>query len=390
MRHSYIDTPRRIRAPRATPRSRARFLPAVVALPAVAVLWLTVGLPMLSQLTSAAGSNPLGRTVVFAAQATGPGAGADGGLPAPQTVAAATVSNQVLAGYQAEVARRAQARAHVVTKRNAKVPPNLALPQPALRGATPDSATLTTADAPQARSRQPVDPPPAQDTSPGSGNSGGAGTSDPGGGSGDATTPPPDPGDGDSGDTDNTGDSNTGDTGDAGSVGGGATSPPPPPPPPPPGPPPPPPPPPPSGLTPADIQTTSGGGPRGKPAAGDAIVYTFASAPDPSLILPGWSGSTTTVTLRVNENGANDFVTILNAATGGQLPALGSVQLGGNYADKGDITAIGSKMTLNGSVVTVVLGTPNKNSRDQQSVGTMVWMTSGGTATESGPADNEF
>ena len=30
MRHSYIDRPRRIRAPRATARSRGRFLPAVV------------------------------------------------------------------------------------------------------------------------------------------------------------------------------------------------------------------------------------------------------------------------------------------------------------------------------------------------------------------------
>jgi len=49
LRHSYIDRPRRIRAPLATPRSRGRFLPAVVALPVVAVLWVTVGLPVLSQ-----------------------------------------------------------------------------------------------------------------------------------------------------------------------------------------------------------------------------------------------------------------------------------------------------------------------------------------------------
>src|SRR5438045_374645 len=101
MRHSYIDRPRRIRAPRATPRSRARFLPAVVALPAVAVLWLTIGLPMLSQLTSAGGSNRFARKVVFTTQAGGAGADASG----PQTVAAATVSDQVLAAYRADVAR---------------------------------------------------------------------------------------------------------------------------------------------------------------------------------------------------------------------------------------------------------------------------------------------
>src|SRR5205814_9933172 len=80
MRHSYIERPRRIRAPRATRRSRARFLPAVVALPAVAVLWLTVGLPMLSQLTSAGASNRFARKVVFTTQAGGAGADVDGPL----------------------------------------------------------------------------------------------------------------------------------------------------------------------------------------------------------------------------------------------------------------------------------------------------------------------
>src|SRR5207249_872050 len=97
MRHSYIDRPRRIRAPRATPRSRARFLPAVVALPAVAVLWLTIGLPMLSQLTSAGGSNRLGRSVVFGAQGSDPGVGPASGASAPETVATAIVSNEALA-----------------------------------------------------------------------------------------------------------------------------------------------------------------------------------------------------------------------------------------------------------------------------------------------------
>ena len=138
MRHSYIDRPRRIRAPRATPRSRARFLPALMALPAVGVLWLTVGLPMLSQLTGAGGSGPLARTVVFETQASGSGAGGDGGAPAPQTVASVTVSNDVLSSYHAEVARRARAHARAAKKLNAKGQ-NPALPQPALHGATPSS-----------------------------------------------------------------------------------------------------------------------------------------------------------------------------------------------------------------------------------------------------------
>jgi predicted flavoprotein YhiN len=119
------------------------------------------------------------------------------------------------------------------------------------------------------------------------------------------------------------------------------------------------------------------------------MVYTFAGAPSPSLILAGWSGAATTVTLRINDNGTNDSVTILSSG-GTQVAALGSVQLGGDYADKQGITVTGSTMTLAGNVVRVVLGTPNRQTFAQQKVGTMVWTAPTGTATESGPADNEF
>ncbi|TMM07577.1 MAG: hypothetical protein E6G02_01315 [Actinobacteria bacterium] len=84
------------------------------------------------------------------------------------------------------------------------------------------------------------------------------------------------------------------------------------------------------------------------------------------------------------------MVTILNAATGAQLAALGSVQLGGDYIDKQNMTVSGSTMTLTGSVVRVVLGTPSRQTFEQKKVGTMVWTAPSGTATESGPADNEF
>jgi hypothetical protein len=141
---------------------------------------------------------------------------------------------------------------------------------------------------------------------------------------------------------------------------------------------------------PADIQTTSGGGPHGKAAAGDAIIYTFASAPSPSLILAGWSGSAMPITVRVNENGPTDFVTILNATTGAQLAGLGSVQLGGNYVDNQNVTAAGSTMTLTGRVLRIVLSAPTGKLVHQKQAGTMVWTSPSGTATESGAADTEF
>ena len=425
MRHSYIDRPKRIRAPRATtPRARSRFLPIVFALPFVAVLWVTIGLPMLSQLTSAAGNNRLARKVVFETQGSGPGGGSgSSGAGAPATVAAATVAHSVVVAYRAEVARRHQARARAQTaKVKAKAMADLpALPVALRPPPTPGTATLATADTPSDSKPGPSPPAkvktPPPDTSPGTGSSGDTGdTSDPGAGdtpgtdSG-STDPGSDPSNDDSGDTSDPG--STGDATDPGDVGGGNTgsiSPPPPPappaPPPPPGtphpppappppsppppPPPPPSPPPPGGLpAPADIQTTSGGGPHGTLAKGDTIFFTYMSAFAPSLILNGWTGATMTVTVNVAGNGKNDVLTVVTAG-GSQITALGSIQLGGNYADKHNVTVPGSTMTLAGRVVTVVLGTPSGKVHDEKKAGTMVWTTPSGTATESGVADNEF
>lgn len=403
------------------------------ALPLVAALWVTVGLPVLSQLTNATGGNRLSRKVVFEAHANGQDGGAAGGAAAPLAEATATVSKQVLAAYHAEVLHRAQARARATKKAKQAAP---ALPRSALPSTTPATATLATADQPSAPTNQPADTTapakdksPGPDKSPGTGNSdGGSGASvgQPGGaGVGSGTggvQPAPDPGSpGGAGGSDNGGTGNSGDTGgtagdtgsagDAGDTGGhgaGGIAPPTAPPPnpqapsvpappaappaPPVAPPAPPAPPAPSGPLPmpADIQTTSGGGPRGKPGAGDAVVFTFASPPDPSLILPGWDGSATSVTLRITDNGKNDTLAILDATTGAPLTALGSVQLGGDYVDKKTVDVPGSRMTLTGNVLRVVLGTPSVKSFDQQKTGTMIWTTPSGTATESGPADNEF
>ena len=96
------------------------------------------------------------------------------------------------------------------------------------------------------------------------------------------------------------------------------------------------------------------------------------------------------VMLQITDSGTNDFVTILNAATGTQVTALGSVQLSGDYANKQSVFATGSTMTLSGNVVTVVLGTLTGKPREHTKAGTMIWTTPSGAATESGPADNEF
>jgi hypothetical protein len=141
---------------------------------------------------------------------------------------------------------------------------------------------------------------------------------------------------------------------------------------------------------PADIQTANGGGPQGRAATGDKLIFTYASALNPTLVLAGWNGAPTAVTLRITGNGKNDIVTVQNASTGAQL-ALGSVQLGGNYVNNTTANFTRSTMTLSGNVVTVVLGTLSTGKvLDQKKPVTMVWTAPSGTVNESGPADSDF
>jgi hypothetical protein len=118
------------------------------------------------------------------------------------------------------------------------------------------------------------------------------------------------------------------------------------------------------------------------------IVFTFAGAVDPSLIGPGWTGSGKTVTFFIADNGPNDLASVRDSVTGAPLGALGSVQLGGNYAD--NVAFTGSTMIASGSWVVVVLGTPSKAVQDVKKPSTMTWTTPGGTAVESGSSDVDF
>src|ERR1051326_6258654 len=56
MRH-YVELPRRLPSARSIARTRSRALPVLLALPLVAFLWITIGLPMLSDATAASASD---------------------------------------------------------------------------------------------------------------------------------------------------------------------------------------------------------------------------------------------------------------------------------------------------------------------------------------------
>jgi hypothetical protein len=120
------------------------------------------------------------------------------------------------------------------------------------------------------------------------------------------------------------------------------------------------------------------------------VTFTYAGTVDPNLIRPGWNGSATGVTVRIAGNGPNDVLTVHDASDDSVLTGLGSVDLNGNHANGTSMDFTGSQMTLSGSVVTIVLGTPVGNAHRDTSAKTMTWTTAQGTATESGAPDADF
>jgi hypothetical protein len=107
----------------------------------------------------------------------------------------------------------------------------------------------------------------------------------------------------------------------------------------------------------SDIQIVNGGGTVGMPDTGDTVTYTFSEAMDPNSILAGWTGSSTTVTLRLSNNGGNDRIRIWDAANTTQT-TLGQVRTGGNYVTAAR-TFTSSTMVMSGNTIIVTLGTPS-------------------------------
>ena len=69
----YVDLPRRLPSARTIARTRSRALPVLLALPLVAFLWVTIGLPILSEATTASASDLRARDAFLHAQGSGSG-----------------------------------------------------------------------------------------------------------------------------------------------------------------------------------------------------------------------------------------------------------------------------------------------------------------------------
>jgi chitinase len=138
----------------------------------------------------------------------------------------------------------------------------------------------------------------------------------------------------------------------------------------------------------SDVQTQNGGTKTGKPESGDSITFTFAGPVVPSLVLAGWNGGSTLVTVHLQNNSKDDLLTVRNASSGAMLFPLGFVSLGGDYTNTADFRF--SVMTASANSITIVLGTRNGQVKENPAGATMIWTAPTNTVTESGPLDKEF
>jgi hypothetical protein len=93
------------------------------------------------------------------------------------------------------------------------------------------------------------------------------------------------------------------------------------------------------------------GGTAGKAEQGDTVSFVFNKAPDPGSVVAGWNGGgVKSVTVSIVGNSSNDTLAVSGAT-------IGSVALQGNYTSSGKTTTFtGSSLSVNGAVVTIVLG----------------------------------
>jgi hypothetical protein len=170
----------------------------------------------------------------------------------------------------------------------------------------------------------------------------------------------------------------------------------------------------------SDVQTTNAGT-NGLAEQGDSLLLSFSEPIEPSSILAPWTGASTSVVVRILDNGllglplGNDVVQVFDPTNTTALP-LGSVDLGRSDYVSGLLggnvrfgaTGTASTMTMSGNVVTIVLGTYNATPIVDPARGTAaaaglsVWTPTTtpldraanamapNPASESGAADKEF
>lgn len=96
------------------------------------------------------------------------------------------------------------------------------------------------------------------------------------------------------------------------------------------------------------------GGTVNLPETGDQIRFVFSEQVDPATVLSGWDGTSTNVTVRLNNSATADILQIWNSANTAQLP-LGSVGTNANITTAN--VTFAATMVQSGGTITITLGT---------------------------------
>src|SRR6266516_2757398 len=158
MRH-YVELPKRLPSARKLARTRSRALPVLLALPLVGVLWVTIGLPILSDATTGAVSNRRARDVSFTSSGSPNGSGKSGDSGSA-TVALTTFAPDVLQavgihwGQSSSSPQAPTGQAPARRRANRPSQPQLAARKTGPRGGSPGPITPALAPPP------PPPPPP--------------------------------------------------------------------------------------------------------------------------------------------------------------------------------------------------------------------------------------
>jgi hypothetical protein len=158
------------------------------------------------------------------------------------------------------------------------------------------------------------------------------------------------------------------------------------------------------------IQTANaGGGTAGRAEAGDTLTITYSEQVDPNSLFAGWDGTSMNVAVVLVDGGnsANDTIQVWDVPRLKQI-AFGTIDLGrkdyltGHTYDAFGYTGTPSTMVMNGSTITITLGTPDFTADTATGSGTITWTPSASatdragnaastsTVTESGSGDKEF
>jgi chitinase len=98
----------------------------------------------------------------------------------------------------------------------------------------------------------------------------------------------------------------------------------------------------------------------GRPDQNDVLTFTYSKGMKASSVIPGWDGtSARNVRVNLTDSGSADTVTEVQLDTGSGTVSLGTIQLGANYVNGGNIAFLSSPISQSAdkTTFTITLGT---------------------------------